>query len=122
MLTVETLQKESHRIAREHGWWEHYSGTNKATEELIVMNKLMLVVSEIAEVVEEIRRGELDFDCIVRYNEDSGKPVGIAVELADAIIRIADLSEYLGVDLTEALLVKQIYNETRPWKHGGKKV
>lgn len=42
----------------------------------------------------------------------------MAVELADAVIRIADLCGYLGIDLDAVISEKMAYNETRPFKHG----
>ncbi len=42
----------------------------------------------------------------------------MAVELADAVIRIADLCGHLGIDLEAAIDLKMAYNETRPFKHG----
>ena len=47
----------------------------------------------------------------------SGKSA-VAVELADAVIRIADLCGYLGIDLDTVISEKMAYNETRPFKHG----
>lgn len=37
----------------------------------------------------------------------------MAVELADAVIRIADLCGHLGIDLEAAIDLKMAYNETR---------
>ena len=48
----------------------------------------------------------------------NGKPDGFIVELADAVIRIADLCGQLGLDLTQALELKMNYNASRPFKHG----
>lgn len=38
--------------------------------------------------------------------------------LAGAVIRIADLCGYLGIDLDAVISEKMAYNETRPFKHG----
>ena len=46
------------------------------------------------------------------------KPEGYAIELADAVIRIADLCGYMGIDLEAAIREKMAYNATRPHKHG----
>ena len=63
------------------------------------------------------------FDCDMDGKEDRcpfhhKKPEGVAVELADAVIRIADLCGYLGIDLDAVISEKMAYNETRPFKHG----
>ena len=49
-----------------------------------------------------------------------GKPEGIAAELADAVIRSADLCGALGIDLEEVISEKMKYNEGRPYRHGKK--
>lgn len=46
------------------------------------------------------------------------KPEGVAVELADAVIRIADLCGHLGIDLDAVIAEKMAYNAGRPYKHG----
>jgi NTP pyrophosphatase (non-canonical NTP hydrolase) len=50
------------------------------------------------------------------------KPEGFGIELADAIIRIMDLAEWLDIDLAEMIGIKAEYNKSRPMRHGGKKV
>ena len=49
-----------------------------------------------------------------------GKPEGIPIELADAIIRICDTCGQYGIDLDRAIRLKMEYNKTRPYKHGKK--
>lgn len=46
------------------------------------------------------------------------KPEGVAVELADAVIRIADLCGHLGIDLDAVIAEKMAYNAGRHYKHG----
>ena len=43
-----------------------------------------------------------------------------ADEEADAIIRILDITAMLNIDMTESLKIKMRYNDTRPYRHGGK--
>lgn len=52
-----------------------------------------------------------------------GKPEGFWVEIADAVIRIADLAGSCGAaaELVEAVQVKHHYNASRPHRHGGKR-
>lgn len=47
-----------------------------------------------------------------------GKPEGFPMELADALIRLCDLAEDVGVDLAGAAELKAAYNRTREFLHG----
>lgn len=46
------------------------------------------------------------------------KPEGLAVELADCIIRCLDTMQSLGVDIDAVVQEKMAYNNSRPHKHG----
>jgi hypothetical protein len=48
------------------------------------------------------------------------KPEGIAVELADCIIRILDWCGREGIDIDAIIRQKHEYNKSRPFRHGGK--
>ena len=77
---------------------------------------LLLIVTEVAEVVEALRTGEQD---IV---SGSGKPEGPASELVDIFIRSKDtLLEVCGIEKAYNLyMLKMLYNMTRQLKHGKK--
>lgn len=81
------------------------------------LEKLCLVHSEVSEAAEDARHGRY----MVTYGAD-GKPEGFIVELADVVIRIADLAGSLykngGEVLAQALDVKLRFNLTRPHLHG----
>lgn len=49
------------------------------------------------------------------------KPEGVPSELADIVIRVADICGYYGIDLDAAITQKMAYNRTRPYRHGGKR-
>jgi len=49
------------------------------------------------------------------------KPEGIPSELADIIIRVLDICGFHGIDIAHALADKMAYNETRQYRHGGKR-
>ncbi len=111
-------QRRVHQTAKEHGWWENY--TVKEGYPFIFLTvdqtlaKLALINSEVAEVVEAVREGQPHIEL------DSGKPEGVGVELADVVIRVMDLCEALNIDLHKCMTLKAEYNESRPYKHGGK--
>jgi NTP pyrophosphatase (non-canonical NTP hydrolase) len=55
-----------------------------------------------------------------RQNGLIGKPLGVASELADELIRLFDTAERLEVDLVGEFIDKMRFNATRGYKHGGK--
>ena len=106
-MDINTLIEKSHNIAITKGWWD---------KERKIPELIALIHSELSEALEEYRVNEnLD----MRYEKK--KPEGFVVELADALIRIFDLSGKYGLDLNEALESKLKYNETREYRHGNKK-
>lgn len=109
-MTIRELQEKAHAMSREKGW---YDGENADRN---IGEMLALIHSEVSEALEAWRDGDL----AIRIRESDGKPEGLGVELADAAIRIGDLCQYLGIDLTECLRVKMAFNATRPYRHGGK--
>lgn len=82
-----------------------------------VGDRLMLVTSELAEALEEIRAGHAVDEI---YFSDGGKPEGYPVELADAMIRILDEFDRIQLDAESVIRLKMDYNHTRPHLHGGK--
>ena len=132
-LTITDLINDAHQNAKAHGWHE----PERTFGELIA-----LCHSELSEALEEYRNGREPTDCYYvcnkcekgpcalnsEYGADeytctptpSEKPEGIAIELADVVIRIADMCGLYGIDLEEALKDKMAYNESRPMRHGGK--
>jgi NTP pyrophosphatase (non-canonical NTP hydrolase) len=88
--------------ANRHWWQDPATG---APVRVNVGEKLMLVVSELAEAMEGDRKGLKDDKLPARSM--------LEVELADAVIRIFDLAGRLGLDLGGALVEKMAYNATR---------
>ena len=109
---ITTLSARSHKISTEKEWWADYQAAPGRYKPYVLATKIALIASEISEALEEARKNAYQ-----KYEKD-GKPEGVVVELADAIIRIFDFCEHLGLDLKGALLDKLTFNETRPVKHG----
>lgn len=102
-MTIEELVKDAYANSKAHGF---HDGT------LNIAEKLCLIHSEVSEALECNRNGEPD------YWMSGPKPEGLATELADVVIRVADLCGALGIDLQFMLHQKMKYNSTRPHKHG----
>lgn len=100
-------QLRAFRIASEHGFHENPRSVGDA---------LMLIVTEAAEAMEDVRLGRM----ATVLRERDGKPEGLPSELADIVIRVMDLSEELGIDLEREVAAKMAYNESRSFRHGGK--
>ena len=106
MLPLNNLAAAINDNARAHGFWD----ADRNFGEM-----LMLVTSELAEALEEHRAGRPNVYCLP---EKPDKPEGVAVELADALIRILDTMHSLGVDIDAVVADKMAYNASRPFKHG----
>lgn len=109
-----------HRWGVEKGWsapdgWLGWS--DKAVQEELT-EKLLLIITEVAEAYEHWRNG-LGIKDIVYYKD--GKPDGIGIELADAAIRILHLCALAGWDIDKLLAIKMAYNEKRAFRHGNKR-
>jgi hypothetical protein len=63
---------------------------------------------------------EEQFKNLLRANKIPLKPIGIPSEVADIVIRAADMAERCGFDLQAAIAEKMEYNRLRAYRHGGK--
>jgi NTP pyrophosphatase (non-canonical NTP hydrolase) len=102
------LAIDLHKIAVDKGFW----GTPDDVDDIFIAKQCMMIVSEITEVMEAVRK-------------DKGGEE-IAKEFADIIIRTLDLyagmveAGYTRESLDYILKQKSEFNKTRPEKHGVK--
>ena len=103
------LAIDLHKIAVEKGFWG-IPEDHDAINDIIVAKQCMMIVSEVTEVMEAVRK-------------DKGGEE-IAKEFADIIIRTLDLyagmfeAGYTKMSLDYAFDEKTKFNKTRPEKHG----
>lgn len=92
----------------DRGWWDMgVENRNKA-------EMLMLMVTELAEACEALRKPHLKDEHLP--DEDA-----VGLELADTVIRIMDYCGAYNIDLGDLIVKKLDYNRTRAYKHGNKK-
>jgi len=108
------LAAECHQIAKDKGFWGAPQDPART---------LMLIVSEAAEALEEVRAGR-EVDDYYFDKPDPGvkpaKPCGVPSEMADIIIRTLDACAAWGIDIDLAVTEKMDYNRERGHMNGGK--
>ena len=130
---MEKLIEKAHGVAKEKGFWD---------EERNVPEMLMLVVSELSEALEALRKNhycdQFQANKLFKYIEndmlntdaelvsawkrkfESNIKSSFEDELADVAIRLFDLCGGLKIDLEKHIEMKMKYNSLRPYKHGKK--
>lgn len=112
-MDIKELVQKAHKNARNKGFWEDWSQAHNAQvgnaeirmnmRNNALGNRLMLISGEVAEAHEALRK--IDYE---NFKE----------ELADIVIRVADLAGGLDIDLEAEILSKMEKNKNRPYKHG----
>jgi NTP pyrophosphatase (non-canonical NTP hydrolase) len=112
------LVESCHQAAATAGWWGVYDQDNCPWPEdvtqvrkntrlgkLLVSQKIALCHSELSEALEGARKDKMD-DHLPHFTS-------VAVELADAVIRICDLAGAMNISLGRAIAEKMAYNAQR---------
>ena len=117
-MNIKELCVAAHNNSANHGFWDDYNQTlsflptcldiDKYTLD-IKLSKIALIMSELGEAVEGIRKPTADPHCPGFSSEE--------IEMADVLIRIFDYCEAFGLDLAGAVTTKMAFNQTRPYKH-----
>ncbi len=105
-VAVHILVHACHTRAAAAGWWVNNEGRPIQDNPYCFSNKLMLVVSELAEAMEGDRKNLMDDKLPHRPMRE--------VELCDALIRIFDMAGAFDMDLPGALMDKLNFNAIRP--------
>jgi NTP pyrophosphatase (non-canonical NTP hydrolase) len=129
---MKDLITKAHQVAKDKGFWD----TERNVSEM-----LMLIVSEVAEAQEALRKNHyaeksiadgLQKDLELNSSDEEFKmDIGIwkslfeekikssfEDEIADVAIRLFDLCGGMGIDLEKHIELKMKYNSMRGYKHG----
>jgi len=138
--TIREWQSLVFEAAKERGWHSDPDGkeVNHREPERMAA-RIALIHAELSEALECVRGGDFDMwtngsagrancdefggvDKLLALAAEGCKPEGLAIELADAAMRLLDFCESLGIDLEVAMRIKHVFNATRQFRHGGKRV
>lgn len=123
-MQLKPLSQEIHALNKAKGFWDQPRNKGEL---------LMLVVSELGEALEADRKGrwasQRQFDLERQaspFHETSATRDAFELhikdtfedEIADAVIRLLDMAEGLGIDLDWHIRTKIEYNKTRERLHG----
>ena len=102
-MNINDYVKLANLRAEQKGFWVDWNENDTSAQiNNAISCRLMLIVGEVAEAQEALRKND---------------PDNFAEELADIAIRLFDLAGGLGVDLETEINNKMAKNLKRPYKH-----
>jgi NTP pyrophosphatase (non-canonical NTP hydrolase) len=120
-MAINDLQKDVFINETKHGFHDGSKADLVISDEMcmkpecVFYRKIALLHTEISELVESHRKNEIFKQC--------DKPIELdfaSEEIADILIRLLTLAEFLNVNALTAGEIKANYNLSRPFKHGKK--
>jgi len=120
-MNLTRLSESIHATNVANGFYDDLAGQDP---DLVVIQRLFLCISELAEAGEALRKNKLDLSLHPEFNPEkvyafeANYKDKFQDELADTMIRLFDLCGYLDIDINEWITCKLAYNKTRAYKHG----
>ncbi|MFW6272191.1 MAG: hypothetical protein ACOC2U_00210 [bacterium] len=108
VMSFREMEIEAARVAEKTGWEVH-----NTTDDL--KEKLLLLHSEVSEMVEALRKDKLNAP-----SEKIPNFTNFEEELADLFLRGMHMSKKLNLKIAAAMIAKLEYNDKREFKHGNK--
>lgn len=103
-MKISELVEQAHKNAKDKGFWDEWelSLLDDSLHNNFIATRLVLIHSEVSEALEALRSGDMD---------------NFAEELADVVIRVADLAGGLEMDLESEIVKKMEKNKVRGYMH-----
>ena len=117
-ININTVALMVHNLAKEKGWYD-----KPETEDQFIARSTANFHAEVSELWEAHRNNCFRQECdkAHKMRELGITPLTCAEEeLADLVIRAFDSAEHLGINIGSAIARKHAFNQSRPYRHGGK--
>jgi NTP pyrophosphatase (non-canonical NTP hydrolase) len=134
-MNLNELAKSIHQDNIEKGFYDIVLKSEQELKqemiELFIFKQLLLVISEVSEAVEYLRKNNIDYTLEPNLHNELTYQENVSIfekkykdtfqdEIGDAFIRLLDLVGYLGIDIESWIEAKLNYNKTRNYRHGKK--